>query len=270
MTFVATDSILDTILQRTAADLEERKSRRTFAELERAAVARTSLASLCQALSRPGIGVIAEFKRASPSKGRFPVEITPAEVIPQYLEGGASALSVLTDESFFQGSLADMQEAAELAHGAPTATPVLRKDFVIDRYQILEAAAYGADAILLIVAALDDTSLIDLLGYTTEIGLEALVEVHNEAEMTRAAAAGALVIGINNRDLRTFDVDLAVSERLAPIAPDGTIVVGESGIVTRADVTRLEAAGVNAVLVGESLIRSADRAQAIRALRGEP
>ena len=268
MSYVATGSILDTILQRTAVDLEARKAERTLADLERVAAEKASVVSLSSALSEPGTGVIAEFKRASPSKGRFPVEISPGEVIPQYLAGGAAALSVLTDEPFFEGSLVDMQDAARLAHSHSTPVPVLRKDFVIDRYQIAEAAAYGADAVLLIVAALEDTALTDFLSYTADLGLEALVEVHSEEETNRAAAAGAAIIGINNRDLRSFHVDLAVSEQLAPLAPRGAVVVGESGIFTRADVERLEAAGVHAVLVGESLIRSPNRASAIRELRG--
>jgi indole-3-glycerol phosphate synthase len=270
MTFVETDTILDTILRRTAADVEARKEAVSARELERAATERATPVSLTAALRAPGVSVIAEFKRASPSKGRFPVEISPVEVVPQYLGGGAAALSVLTDSPFFQGSLDDLREAAGIAHAHTPPAPVLRKDFVLEEYQVLEAAAAGADAVLLIVAALDDAALRRLRDFTGELGLEALVEVHCCAELARAADAGATLIGINNRDLRTFTADLAVCERLAPLAPADAVVIGESGIFTRADVERLERAGVDAVLVGESLILAPDRAAAVRELRGEP
>jgi indole-3-glycerol phosphate synthase len=212
--------------------------------------------------------VIAEIKRASPSRGVFPVEVDPPVVAREYLAGGAAGLSVLTDEPFFQGSLADLHSAASVAHARVHPAPVLRKDFVIDRFQILEARAYGADAFLLIVAALTDAQLRDLIEYGTECGLEALVEVHDAEELRRASALGANLIGINNRDLRTFEIDLAVTERLAPDVPDGAVLVGESGIFTREDVERLHRAGVHAVLVGESLIVSPDRGAAVTALLG--
>jgi indole-3-glycerol phosphate synthase len=226
--------------------------------------------SLRDALSQAGLSVVAEIKRASPSRGRFPVEIDPARVAAEYLAGGASALSVLTDAHFFQGSLDDLSDAATVAHLAASPAPVLRKDFVVDEYQLHEALAFGADAILLIVAALDQGTLEDLLAVTRRLGLDALVEVHDEAEMERAVAAGAGVIGINNRDLRTFHVDLGVTERLAPLAPPDAVLVGESGIFTAEDAGRLAAAGVDAILVGESLIVSADRSGAVRALAGAP
>lgn len=264
-----TGTILDRILARTAADLEERRSRVSFADLERVALETPVLGSLRSALARPGISVIAEFKRASPSRGRFAVEMDPAEVAAEYAAGGAVAMSVLTDEPFFQGSLADLTAASAVGHAREPRLAMLRKDFVIDSYQILEARAAGADAILLIVGAVSQTSLERLLSFANELGLDALVEVHNEAELARATAAGASIIGINNRDLRTFTVDLATTERLAAHRPDNTLLVSESGIFDRTDVVRLAACGVDAILVGESLVLSPDRAAAIRLLTGE-
>jgi indole-3-glycerol phosphate synthase len=211
--------------------------------------------------------VIAEIKRASPSRGRFPVEVDPASVAAEYAAGGAAAISVLTDEPFFLGSLDDLEAAVEIAHTEVAAIPVLRKDFVIDSYQVVEARARGADAVLLIVGALDDAMLRELLAIAGEWGMDALVEVHDEAETMRAAAAGATVIGINNRDLKTFIVDLAITERLAPHAPAGSVIVAESGIFGPAEATRLARAGADAILVGEGLITAPDRAEAVRGLR---
>jgi indole-3-glycerol phosphate synthase len=268
MTFVETGTILDRILARTVIDVAERKSRVPVAELEAMAAGRPTPVSLRAALSKQTVAVIAEYKRASPSKGRFPFEADPADVARDYFSGGAAAMSVLTDEPFFQGSLADMQAAAHVAHALEAPAPILRKDFLVDSYQITEALAFGADAVLLIVAALDQPTLVRLLGETRTAGLEALVEVHNERELERAEAAGATVIGINNRDLHTFVVDLAVTERLAPLIGVNAIMVGESGIFTNADVERLAAAGANAVLIGESLITAPDRSAAVRALAG--
>lgn len=266
MSFIETGTILDRILARTAQDVEARKAATSIAELERLAADRTPPVSLANALSAPGISVIAEFKRASPSKGRFPFDSTPVQVAREYLAGGAAAMSVLTDEPFFQGSLTDMREAASVLHGGARTAPVLRKDFVLDRFQIAEAKAYGADAVLLIVAALDQPALSDLLRCTADYGLQALVEVHDAEQMRRAGEAGATIVGINNRDLRTFVVDLAVTEVLAPLAPIGSIVVAESGIFTPADARRMANAGAHAILVGESLILSPDRTAAVREL----
>jgi indole-3-glycerol phosphate synthase len=268
MTPIETGTILDRILARTVADLVERKTRLSIAELEEQALAMPVQGSLARAIAAPGTSVIAEFKRASPSKGRFPVDMDPASVAGEYAEGGAVAMSILTDEPFFQGSLSDLSSAAEVAHSRPVSMAILRKDFVIDEYQILEARAAGADAVLLIVAALDQRALTRLLTVATETGLDALVEVHDEEELVRAEAAGARIIGVNNRDLRTFTVDLAVTERLASRRATEAFFVSESGIFTRQDVERLEAAGIDAILVGESLVRASDRARAIRELRG--
>ncbi len=215
--------------------------------------------------------MIAEVKRGSPSRGIFPVRIDVAEIAASYVDGGAAAISVLTEGPSFHGTLADLDLVASVVREASPPRPVLRKDFMVDEYQLLEARACGADVILLIVAALDDATLARLHRAALGLGLSVLVEVHDAQEMGRAAAIGAGIIGINNRDLRDFTVDLATTERLAPLAPAGTLIVGESGIFTAADVERLGAASVSAVLVGESLILSNDRAGGIRALRqGQP
>jgi len=266
-TVVETGTVLDRILARTAADLAVRKASVPISELEARTGLRTKPLSLKQALSGPRTSVIAEIKRASPSRGVFQANVDPPVLVQQYLEGGAAALSVLTDEPFFHGSITDLSEAACVAHDHQV--PVLRKDFILDEYQLTEALAIGADAILLIVAALDQTLLTDLLAQATSSGLSALVEVHDEEEMARAIDAGAEIIGINNRDLRTFEVDLATTERIAPLAQNSAVLVAESGIFTRSDVERLEKAGIDAVLVGESLILAPNRAEAIRQLRGE-
>ncbi len=261
-----TGTILDKILAQTAADLADRKAGVSVRELERRAGDRPAPISLGSALAGPGVGIIAEIKRASPSRGRFPVQVNPAAVAASYLTGGAAALSVLTDGPFFQGSLDDLRSAAEVAHQGPARAPVLRKDFMLDPYQVVEAKAYGADAILLIVAALSDSRLAELHTAAAELGMDSLVEVHDEAELARAVAIGARLIGINNRDLRSFVIDLTVTEWLAPLAPKGTVLVGESGIFNAADVARLGRAGVSAVLVGEGLILAPDRTAAVRAL----
>jgi len=266
MTHVETGTILDEILARTSADLAERKVNVPVSHLEATACSRPAALSLRAALAGPEMSVIAEIKRASPSRGTFPVTVEPATVAREYISGGAAAISVLTDEPFFQGSLNDLDAAAGVAHTHVRPVPVLRKDFVVDPYQITEARAHGADAILLIVAALDDRRLADLLAATAAWGMDALVEVHDEREMERAAAVGANLVGVNNRDLKSFSVDLGLSERLAPLAPAGAVVVAESGIFGPAEVKRLHDVGTRAVLVGESLVTAPDRVAAVKAL----
>jgi indole-3-glycerol phosphate synthase len=212
------------------------------------------------------MSVIAEIKRASPSRGTFPVAVEPASLARDYIAGGATAISVLTDEPFFQGSLGDLAAAARIAHAHVSPVPVLRKDFMVDPYQIAEARAHGADAVLLIVAALDDSALAELLATASAWGMDALVEVHDEREMERAAAVGAKVVGINNRDLKSFAVDLRVTERLAPLAPADAVIVAESGVFEPGDVKRLHEVGARAVLVGEAIVTAPDRAEAVKAL----
>ncbi|MGH7482138.1 MAG: indole-3-glycerol phosphate synthase TrpC [Longimicrobiales bacterium] len=197
------------------------------------------------------VAVIAEFKRRSPSAGSIREDAEPSVVAAAYEAAGAAALSVLTDARFFGGSLADLERAR-----AATTLPVLRKDFVLDEVQLWEAGAAGADAALLIVRALDDGALRDLLLCATAVGLDALVEAHDERELERALRAGATVVGANNRDLETFETDLAVSSRLAAEAPPEVVLVAESGIRSADDVSRLGEAGVDAVLVGEAVMAS--------------
>jgi indole-3-glycerol phosphate synthase len=200
------------------------------------------------AAGRPA--VIAEIKKASPSRGVLSTDFDPVRIARSYERYGAAALSVLTDRDFFQGSLGDMQAAR-----AAVGLPVIRKDFTLSERQILEAAAAGADAVLLIVAILGDRELRDLREYAEGLGLDALVEVHDREELKRAVGSGAKVIGVNNRDLRTFAVKLETSLELAAGMPEGVLRVSESGIFTRADVERLRGAGYEAFLVGESLMR---------------
>ena len=215
--------------------------------------------------SRPRI--VAELKRRSPSKGEIRPGFDPVDCAHAYAEGGAAALSVLTDEHYFGGHL-DYLEKVRRA----VSLPLLRKDFVIDRYQLYEARLRGADAVLLIVAAFPGAagadSLASLRSAALGLGLDVLVEVHDEAELEVALGIGADLLGVNNRDLRTFDVDLGTTERLAARAPEGVVLVAESGISTTQDIERLEAAGAHACLVGESLMRESDLALALRRLRG--
>lgn len=206
--------------------------------------------------------IIAEIKKASPSKGVLAPDFNPGAQARAYFAGGAAALSVLTDRDFFQGSLSDLKMARSSAM-----VPVLRKDFTIDELDIIEAAGAGADAILLIAALLDRPQLEAFRQFAAEFGMAALVEVHDEAELDRALESGAEIVGVNNRDLRTFTVSLETSERLAALIPSGLVKVAESGIHGPDDVLRLRAAGFNAFLVGEHLMKSGDPAATLRALR---
>lgn len=222
--------------------------------------------SLRAALSdQARINCIAEFKRASPSKGGIRLHADPVQIARAYEAGGAAAISVLTEEDRFLGSIADLQ-----AVRAAVNIPVLRKDFIFDPAQVYESAIIGADALLLIVAALDDETLHGLRELTEEVlGLDALVEVHTAEEMARARRCGATIIGINNRNLHTFEVSLETSLRLIGDAPPGAILISESGLRDGNDLRRLRAAGFSGFLVGESLMRSADPAAALGALLGE-
>lgn len=265
-----TGTVLDRILAQTQADLDARKREMPQQLLLDRIEKQASPVDVERSLQREHVAVIAEIKRASPSKGRFPVDVDPAEVVGDYITGGAAAISCLTDTPFFQGSLADLDSVVEHVRSSEPKIGVLRKDFIIDSYQIDEARAYGASCILLIVAALDDGLLRNLLDYASGLGLASLVEVHDETELDRALGAGASLIGINNRDLKTLQVDLAVTERVAALAPAAARLVGESGIASVADVERMAAAGVDAILVGESLIVHPDRVAALKALAHVP
>jgi indole-3-glycerol phosphate synthase len=263
-------SILDTIVAQKRLEIARLPDEPvTVAELQ-SALKQRGLRDFFGALRQPRCGdvaLIAEVKKASPSKGIIRADFDPVKIALEYQAAGASCLSVLTDEKFFQGSLdylAAIRAAVDL--------PLLRKDFIIDARQIREAVQWGADAILLIVAILDDQQLREFHQLATEAGLAALVEVHDEAELDRALAAGAKLIGVNNRDLKTFTVDMATTERIAArlfsSANSNALLVAESGIHTRADVLRLKRAGARAILVGESLMREADLAVKARELLG--
>ena len=211
----------------------------------------------------PGIAVIAEIKRRSPSKGDLAPDLDPASLARQYEAGGAACLSVLTDTRFFGGSADDLRAAR-----AAVELPVLRKDFTVGPRDVCDARLMGADAVLLIAAVLDDALLAELVALAGRLGMAALVEVHDAAELARALAAGATLVGVNQRDLRTFSVDRDLAAALAPSFPPGVIGVAESGIRDAADAARLAAAGYRALLVGESLVTAADPSAAVAALAG--
>jgi indole-3-glycerol phosphate synthase len=245
-------------------EVSARKGLATTSDLDRLARDQAAPRGFRSALAEraaDGFALIAEIKKASPSKGLIRADFRPAEHAVSYAQGGAACLSVLTDATYFQGHEDDLADARRAC-----ALPVLRKDFVIDPWQVAESRASGADAILVIVAALDDVAMGEIEAAAIERGLDVLVEVHDEAEMARAARLRSRLIGINNRDLKTFRTDLGTTERLAPLAPQGTLIVGESGIATHADCIRLAAAGVRCFLVGESLMRQGDLAAATRTL----
>ncbi len=261
--------ILDDIVAHKRVEVAERQGHTPLAMLRAAATDAWPTRDFAAALAQPGVSLIAELKKASPSKGLLRADFDPLALAEVYATNGARALSVLTDERFFQGSLATLRGIrAAQATGDQPAVPLLRKDFIISPYQVWEARANGADALLLIVACLDQGELADLLGQTHSLGMTALIEVHDEAEVERALAAGARVVGVNNRDLRTFQVDVATTHRLRPLIPPDTILVAESGIHRAADVIALAEAGVDAVLVGEAIVTAPDTAAKVRELAG--
>lgn len=249
---------------------EEVLSRRiatSLAELDAHAAAQTAprgFRTAIEAKSANGFALIAEIKKASPSKGLIREDFDPIAHARAYEAGGAACLSVLTDASYFQGH-EDYLVAARNA----CALPILRKDFMVDPWQVLESRAIGADAILIIVAALDDTAMAEIEDAALEHGMDVLVEVHDEREMERAARLKSRLIGVNNRDLKRFVTDIGVTERLAPLAPEGALLVSESGINAHEDLLRLSACGARTFLVGESLMRQHDVEAATRALLGK-
>jgi indole-3-glycerol phosphate synthase len=258
-------NVLDRIVSATLEDVERRRSSTPLSELESAVAQRPEGRPFTEALQRPGISLIAEHKRRSPSAGEIRSGATVPEIVDAYERGGATALSVLTEGPHFGGSLDDLREAR-----MASVLPILRKDFLVDPYQVYESAAAGADAVLLIVAAVHADDLAVLNREARALDLDVVVEVHDEAELECALeVVEADVIGINNRDLTDFSVDLDRTFELLSDVPAGKTVVSESGIHTRDQLDELERVGVDAVLVGESLMRATDIEAAVRSLTGE-
>jgi indole-3-glycerol phosphate synthase len=267
--YVTTDTILDKILAHKVTEIERDKQHMTLQlarrKAELAVDEERAPRDFLGALRKDTVALIAEVKKASPSKGVLIEDFDPVKIGTTYSENGASAVSVLTDEKFFQGHLGYMGVVRKAIQ-----QPVLRKDFIIDPYQVYVARGLCADACLLIVAALEDAKLKDLHTLITELGMSALVEVHNEDELERALAIQAPLIGVNNRDLKTFNVDLQTTAKLAAKMPSEVTLVAESGIRNADDVALMGQLGAHAVLVGESLVKSADIAQTVRDFCNQP
>lgn len=257
--------ILAKICADKRATIAERKAARPLAAVEKAATdaspVRGFAAALRAAMSEGRYGLIAEIKKASPSKGLIRADFDPPQLALAYATGGATCLSVLTDEPYFQGS-----DSYLVAARAAVDLPVLRKDFMLDPYQVIEARALGADCVLVIMAAVDDQLASHLIACATDWGMDALIEVHNAEELARAANLPCTLIGVNNRDLKSLQVDLATSETLAARLPAGAIAVSESGLYTPDDLARMSGAGYNCFLIGESLMRQPDVAAATQAI----
>ncbi len=253
--------MIEDLVGSARAGVERRSAEVPLEDLARQLAERPEQRPFGEALTRPGLSVIAEFKRRSPSAGEIRPGATPAEIAGAYEEAGAAALSVLTDETHFGGSLADLREAR-----AACELPVLQKDFIVDHYQLYEAALAGADAVLLIVAALDRDRLAALYEEARELDLDVIVEAHKEPELETAVGVGAEVIGINNRNLDDFSVDVQTTYELITDVPAGTTVVSESGIAERPTLDELERVGVDAVLIGEALMGADDPGAKLREL----
>ena len=252
--------ILDDIVKAKAEELERRRQNMPLSELEK--LGSKSAKNFASAIKGDDIRLIAEVKKASPSRGLICAHLDPLRLAQTYADNGAAAISVLTEERYFQGSLEHLAAIKGMLNQREI--PLLRKDFIFDPYQVYESRAYGADALLLIVAILSNEQLQELLSLSHSLGLQCLVEVHNEAELEAALLNGAKIIGINNRDLGTFTIDLDVTKRLRPLVPSDKIVVSESGIKNRADVQMLREWGVDAILVGEALVVADDVAAKMR------
>lgn len=256
--------ILDKIVDAKRVEVELQKVEQPQAELERRIEGQTAALNLAGALMGDRVRVIGETKRSSPVKGVLREDFDPVSLATAYADNGAAAISVLTNVEHFGGSIDDMVAVRKRMYGR--GIPVLRKDFIYDPYQVYESRAHGADAILLIVSILSPALLEELIALSRSLWMQCLVEVHDEAELDTAVSAGAEIVGINNRNLRTFETCLEVTERLAPLAPFGGVVVSESGISTRADVDRVGRAGAHAILVGEALVSSDDPGAKMREL----
>lgn len=250
--------MLNEIIDGVREDMEARRARVSLEDLKDRAARRAPALDAVARLRAPGVSVISEVKRSSPSKGALAAIADPAALASDYEAGGAAVVSVLTEQRRFGGSLDDLAAVRSAVD-----IPVLRKDFVVDAYQVWEARAYGADVVLLIVAALEQDHLVGLLERVRSLGMTALVEVHDEAEVERAVAAGADVIGVNNRNLKTLDVDRGTFARLAPLIPEGRVTVAESGVRGPHDVLEFARAGADAVLVGEALVTGGDPRSAV-------
>ncbi|MDY2941658.1 MAG: indole-3-glycerol phosphate synthase TrpC [Varibaculum sp.] len=261
-------NVIEQIAARRRLDIAERRGRKPLEQLRSEVVELCekpdcSIPSFRQALTVRGVSLICEAKKASPSKGLICPDFPYLDIARDYERGGAAAISVLTEPEYFQGRDEYLQEI-----GREVTIPLLRKDFVVDEYQIYEARLLGASAVLLIVMLLDETTLRRYLDIVAQVGMAALVEAHDEKEVETALAAGAQIIGVNNRDLRTFEIDFSNTVRLRSLVPPEVLFVGESGVQNRADVESLESVGVDGVLIGERLMRAADRVAAIHELLG--
>ena len=256
--------ILEKIVADNQSELEARKRSFPLAALQRVALEQPTPLDFASALRGERVQLIAEVKKASPSEGIIRPDFNPVEIAQTYASNGAAAISVLTEAKYFQGSLNHLRDIREAL--GDRRLPLLRKDFICDPYQVYESRAYGADSLLLIVAMLTPEKLEELFGLSQQLGMDCLVEVHNEAELEIALNSEAGVIGINNRDLSTFNVDLTTTERLRPLIPKDRIVVSESGINNRADLEKLKGWGVDAVLVGEALMSASSIATKMKEL----
>ena len=256
--------ILDEIVAHKRQELITQKEVQPLEYLKARAADRSPPLSLAAALRRPVMALIAEVKRASPSKGVFSTDLDAARLAETYSASGAAAISVLTDERFFRGTLQDLTRVKSTVSDSRSQVPVLRKDFIIDRYQVVESHAYGADALLLIAAVLSQDLLSDLLELTHELGMTALVEIHDQEELERVVQLSPKVVGINNRNLEDFSVDMATFGRLRPLLPPDVIAVAESGVHCAADLCALREMGADAVLVGEALVTASDVAAKVR------
>lgn len=255
------ETILDMILSDKKREVEETKTITPLYALKERISRRNTPLDFTSALRREGLNLIAEVKKASPSKGVLCPDLDPVTLAKTYEENGAAAISVLTESKYFQGNIEYLAAIREQVH-----IPLLRKDFIYDEYQVYESAAYGADALLLIVAVLEPEQLSNLLGLSRDLGLGCLVEVHNEEELMIAMLADAEIIGINNRNLDTFATDTNTTRRLRMLVPQGTVVVSESGIHERGDIRKMKECKVNAVLIGEALVTTRDIRAKIREL----
>lgn len=260
--------VLAEICDHKRGEIADRKKARSLAELEtlsKAATATRGFVKALQTASRTGYGLIAEIKKASPSKGLIRADFDPPALARAYAQGGASCLSVLTDEKYFQGADAYLEAARSAVD-----LPCLRKDFMLDPYQIVEARALGADCILLIMAALDDALAAELERTATDLDMDVLIEVHDAEEMTRALKLSSPLIGVNNRNLKTMTTDLATAETLAEMVPPDRTLIAESGLFTRDDLARMARAGARCFLIGESLMRQDDVTEATRKILSDP